>query len=120
MLFYDQLTPAQKEAITNGCGGKGGFCRPPHWFGLEGDCDLHDFLYTVGCTEQHRLEADRILHDLIQHRASGAPLWKRWYYRTQAWVYYRAVRAFGGKFFRYGDHQMTYDEMVAYIAGVSK
>ncbi len=113
MSCFDQLTDDQRRSLCNGCGGKGGLARPVHWWGLEADCDRHDWAYTLGGTEMDRLIADTALHDAIQTRCDGAPLWKRWYFRLQAWTYFRAVRLCGGKFFSYRDKPLTCDEALA-------
>jgi hypothetical protein len=110
---FDQMTPAQKNTCCNGCGGKGGSLRPPHWFGLEEDCNWHDWMYYLGGTKADRLVADRGLHDRIQRRADGVPLWKRWYYRLQAWIYYRAVRLCGGSYFSWRDKPLDCTEALA-------
>lgn len=113
----ERLSPAQRAATVNGCGGKGGALRPVHWWGLEEDCSCHDVAYTLGGTEDDRLAADRELHERILLRVAVAPWWKRPYYRLQAWAYYRAVRAFGGKFFIYRPRRLTCAELTSSTPG---
>lgn len=109
----ESMTPAQRALVTNGCGGKGGFGRPIHWFSLEGDCDCHDVAYSLGGTEADRLRADNGLRDAILARQAGAPWWKRIYYRVQARLYYDAVRRLGGKFFAYSKAPQTCEDLLA-------
>lgn len=110
---FEQLTPSQRAQFCNGCGGKGGLARPLHWWGLEADCDRHDWAYTLGGTEEDRLKADNALREAILARCATAPWWKRWYYRAQAYDYYKAVREFGKPFFSFREKPWIPEEAVA-------
>jgi len=95
-----QFVPRYVRAeICNGCGGKGGWFRPIQWWDISKDCDAHDYAYYCGGTSRDRKNADLDLRDAILRRCDSAPFYKRWYYKAQARLYYRAVRLFGGKYF---------------------
>jgi hypothetical protein len=89
-----------------GCGGKGGWINPPE-FVFHADCCLHDKLYELGGTEADRKAADRaFLADMLdsadRHGDNvGLRGLDRWSYRIAAYVYYRAVRWCGKRFFHY-------------------
>lgn len=102
MLRYHQLTPEQQEAITNGCGPKGGWLDPPDWF-FEASCDWHDFAYWRGGTEDDRLKADWGFYQAMIRDTRRAPWYLRPTLRFQAWLYYTAVRLFARSQFHYGE-----------------
>ena len=55
---YRDLTPEEKAFICNGCGGKGGFIRPPHSKDFKEECNHHDWNYHIGCFPWERWKAD--------------------------------------------------------------
>ena len=61
MLKYSDLTPAQKQHIRNGCGGKGGWINPLDFI-FNASCNHHDFLFWLGCSWSE-LDIDNYLTD---------------------------------------------------------
>ena len=100
---YEDLTPAQRQEICNGCGGKGGIVKPPHRIFFRTSCNHHDYGYWKGCTEADRKAADQMLRKKMNEDVATLPWLKRIRYRPWCWVYYMAVRAAGGRFFHYAD-----------------
>jgi len=99
---YEDLTEAQAHEICNGCGGKGGWVKPPHRIFFAASCDHHDYGYSKGCNEQHRKQADKKLYQAMVNDCRGLS-WVKWLrYRPWCWAYYLAVRTVGWKFFQYG------------------
>ena len=107
---YRHLTDAQKKAICNGCGGKGGYVVPPYASVFKNECDQHDFNYFLGYRWYHRCKADYQLfkamltkiwgngflyYDKLRHH-------KKMYYSLWAFLYYISVSLVGWKFFNYG------------------
>ena len=101
MLKYRDLTPEQKAKICNGCGGKGGFIKPPQFL-FRASCNQHDFYYWRGGTELDRKKADDAFYRFMKMDANSAEWYRVVFYRMIAFSYYRAVRAFGKKYFSYG------------------
>lgn len=100
---YWNLSPEIKSKITNGCGTGGWKSRlipDTMWFlNIRAACDIHDYMYLVGETENDRRDADMVfLNNLIRLINSGsklmAPLRRR-----RALKYYEAVHRFGGPAF---------------------
>ncbi len=104
MLKYIDLTPQQKAEICNGCGSKGGWIKPPDFL-FKASCNHHDFKYWLGGTKKDRKLADVAFHDWmkIDIREAKVRFLKKIYYRIWADAYYRAVRLFGGKAFKFID-----------------
>lgn len=79
--------------------------RPPHHQFFKTACILHDELYLLGGSEEDRLRADkRLFDDMVRHSLSyfkGRSVSSQWWYITLAYIYYRAVRAFGKGQFNY-------------------
>ena len=101
-LRYRDLTRVQKSKICNGCGGKGGIIPVPEFL-FHASCNHHDFLYWVGNTEIDRKKADDAFYRFMQlDIANEDSRFKRMYYRAWAYVYYKAVRLFGKRYFNYG------------------
>lgn len=84
----------------NGCGGKGGWVDPPE-FVFHDSCNDHDISYSVGGTEADRKNADEAFYREMKRAAAKAPWYAMTFLYSQAWIYYKAVRLFGGKFFNY-------------------
>jgi hypothetical protein len=109
MLRYRDLTPEQKTKICNGCGGKGGFINPPEFL-FHASCNQHDFYYWRGGTETDRKEADDTFYKFMQLDVVVEDNFiKRNYYSLIAFVYYKAVRLFGRKYFNYGKRKTKDD-----------
>ena len=96
MIKYSQLTDKQKKAICNGCGGKGGWVKPPNFL-FKASCNQHDFYYWRGGSEEDRLKADDSFYEAMLVDVSCS-VW----YKTVAYIYYIAVRLCGSKYFNYG------------------
>jgi hypothetical protein len=102
----------KKAFVPNGCGGKGGWVKPPDWIFYD-DCCEHDGAYHEGGTEQDRLFADKLfLAHMLESVDGFARKPVKWYrkpgqearvafLKSQAWLYYRAVRLCGKKYFKY-------------------
>ena len=108
-LRYRDLTLEQIKTICNGCGGKGGFIDPPEFL-FHASCNQHDFYYWRGGTEKDRLEADKAFYRYMQLDAirpkSKYMILK---YKLIAYIYYKAVRLAGKKFFNYGIQRTKLD-----------
>lgn len=99
-MKFSELTPREVAAICNGCGGKGGWVRPPQ-FRFRADCNHHDFHYWRGGSERDRRKADRqfllsMIGDSLELRGP-----RQFFHILAAIVYYNAVRFCGRKFFFY-------------------
>jgi len=92
----------------NGCGSKGGWLNVPDWI-FTASCWHHDFNYWLGGTEEDRKKADWQFYQAMLYDASKAVWWKRPWYRTMAWVYYKAVRQVSSVFFPYGEMRTLED-----------
>lgn len=97
---YEDLTPEQKAKICNGCGGKGGWFNPPE-FCFHASCNHHDFNYWLGGDEEDRKKADKQFYAAMLEDCERYKGLRKYYYRSMAWVYYRAVRMCGSQFFNY-------------------
>ena len=102
MLKYSSLNEDQKSKICNGCGAKGWFIKPPQFL-FRASCNQHDFYYWRGCNENDRLKADKEFYRYMKIDCEDYVWHKKAYYRVIAYVYFKAVRLFGKKFFYYGN-----------------
>lgn len=115
-IAVEDLTNAQKKLLSNGCGGKGGFFKPPKYI-FEHNCIDHDVRYWIGGVEKSREKADKIYYqDMLisikHHRDNGIfGGFKHWWLRGVAWRYFKAVRFFGAKYFNYGIEK-TYEDLI--------
>jgi len=102
-LVFEDLTPEELAVITDGAGCGNVEADVPDWI-FRPACLRHDFCYWVG-----GVEADRAAGDLAFYRGMralvkiNASWYSRWWYYSMAWVYYRSVRNFSGKYFYYGE-----------------
>jgi len=109
VLHYSDLSKEQKESICNGCGGKGGFINPPEFL-FHASCNQHDFYYWRGGDEIDRKKADDAFYRFMQIDCTNEDRFiKRHLYEINAWLYYKAVRVFGKKFFNYGKQKTKED-----------
>ena len=108
-LHYSELTPFQQKSVCNGCGGKGGIFNPPEFL-FHASCNQHDFYYWRGGDESDRKEADDTYYDKMKEDVAEASAIKRPFYGCMAWIYYKAVRIVGKKFFNYTDTPMTLED----------
>ena len=99
MLKYKDLTKEQKKHICNGCGGKGGWIKPPD-FKFKASCNHHDFKFWKGCTLEDFHKANKDFYTWMKEDIKKAKWYKRPYYHVWAYAYYQAVN-FGGKEYFY-------------------
>ena len=90
-----------KEEI-NGCGGKGGWFKPPYSAFFKSSCNKHDKGYYKGGTEIDRMNCDaNFLRYMLIDCQRIKNKFKRWYFKRWAFVYFKAVRVLGKKYFNY-------------------
>lgn len=100
---YWNATSIERSSVCNGCGTAGwkGKLVPNTMWGLDirKACDIHDWMYHFGKTEEDRYEADKaFLSNLVRIiNANGGILAGLRRYR--AVTYYNAVHRFGGPAF---------------------
>jgi hypothetical protein len=103
-LKYKDLSQEEKKLICNGCGGKGGWIKPPNFL-FKASCSHHDFLYFRGHNKKDRLKADyRFLKYMLVDVMSIENALKRILAFFTAFIYFFAVRLCGAKFFYYGEN----------------
>ena len=100
MIKYSQLTDKQKQAICNGCGGKGGLINPPEFL-FHASCNQHDFYYWRGGKEEDRKKADNDFYEAMKMDIKKAKWHLQPYYSFWAFSYFTAVRLVGKKYFNY-------------------
>ena len=103
---YRALLPEELVGIVNGCG-PGGWrvdLVPDSLAGLciTDECNLHDWMYAQGGTEEDRRFADVFLYCNLAHKIlmAGGPL--QAFRMAGAGIMYKAVRAGGSEFFGRG------------------
>ena len=97
---FDQLTPEERKMICNGCGGKGSWIKPPHKLFFKACCDRHDYGYWKGGDEKRREYCDLKFYDAMLEDANKVSNWfSRQRYKAWAWLYFKAVRINGKKYF---------------------
>ena len=101
-IKWEDIPYDVRAEISNGCGGKGSFIKPPLAVFFKTCCDHHDYGYAVGCTEADRLKADIKLKEMMQKDCKRLPWYKQILYRPWCRLYYYAVRLGGKKYFYYG------------------
>lgn len=111
LFKYRDLTDKQVEILTengelNGCGGKAGIINPPDFI-FNAKCLQHDFYYWRGGNEIDRYNADLEFYLIMLEDAHNSKHY--WIYRFWAYLYFRAVRTFGYKFFHYGEKRTAKD-----------
>jgi len=104
---FEDLTKAEKKDICNGCGGKGGWIKPPLAAFFKTDCDHHDYGYWKGNTEAHRKQCDKKLKESMKKDCDKLPWYKQPLYRPWCYLYYRGVRVVGADYFYYGKIQRS-------------
>ncbi len=82
------------------CGGKGGWFSVPE-FVFHSSCCYHDWLYSLGGTEEDRKADDKEFYALMKSAIKDHKSYKRPHLYILAWIYYRAVRLFGAKYYNY-------------------
>ncbi len=109
--LYVAMTPAQREAICNGCG-------PGHWKykghtwrwrllaiptpGAQALCEAHDVAYWIGGTEDDRRAADQDLRSSMLALAEERWFGARWLLEGEAWSFYWWLQESGEAYFRHG------------------
>jgi len=97
---YWNLTEEEKKKICNGCGGRGGkfnFLIPQGKF--KEACDIHDYMYHTGYTQEDKRKADATFlynMDSIVRELKGI---KKWWYKKLAKIFYKAVYKYGDYYF---------------------
>ena len=99
-MKYRDLTPEQKKVICNGCGGKGSWIPVPEFL-FHASCNHHDFKYWQGGSVVDRKKADDDFYTMMLGDIRKAKWYKRPYYRMWAYIYYKAVRLKGAKYFSF-------------------
>lgn len=100
---YELLTPEEKKEICNGCGGKGSSVVPPHAVFFEASCNHHDYGYWKGGAEEDRKKCDDTFYRMMKKDCDRLPWYSKPRYKVWCWIYYKAVRTFGKKYFNYKD-----------------
>lgn len=104
---YEALTEAQRDEISNGCGGKGGKVVPPPYAAMnEANCDHHDYGYWKGGTWLDRLKCDlKLCVAMLKDAAAFG--WKKptkvAYFAGWSILYFAGVRVGGWKYFHYAE-----------------
>lgn len=101
---YKKLSAVAKAAIVNGCGAMRSFdLVPDNLYGLAitEACNIHDYMYHTGETIEDKNEADRVFFNNMLRliNAKTKYKWLKRLRRRRAWVYYLAVKNFGGPAF---------------------
>jgi hypothetical protein len=110
LLTLDGLDQAQLGHIVNGCGGVG--IDVPDWI-FYAACQQHDLDYWIGCAEADRKTADVLFYTNMKLAACKLSWYKRWFYNSMAYTYYRSVRLFAAKHFYLGPAKRTADDLAA-------
>jgi len=114
---YWRLSAAERAGICNGCGPKAAaFLVPETLWGLSvtAACDIHDWMYHVGRTLEDKQRADRVfLNNMLRiiDARTRCRLLKR-LRRDRAWLYYAAVRDFGGPWYWHGKNPTNEERSV--------
>jgi len=102
---YWKLSLETKKAVVNGCGAGSALFDfvPDNILGLDISecCNIHDYMYHVGETNEDKLEADRVFLNNLVRTIDKNTSWK-WIRKRRkkiAYVYYKAVSKFGGPAF---------------------
>lgn len=115
---FEDLTKAQVEVMTNGCGTKGWNKLLPQ-FVFGGACNNHDFDFWCGFEWKDFLKAnkhflDNMLHDAwIYHHAGMIGWFEHKWFVSQAYVYYSFVMAGGWYFFEKGKAYKTWSDVAS-------
>jgi len=100
---WEELTEEQISDLCNGCGGKGGWIKPPHRIFFKTSCNHHDYGYWCGGTEEDRQDDDAKLKEAMTKDCARLPWWKQLRYRPWCLLYYVSVRIRGSYYFYYGE-----------------
>ena len=102
---YWQLHPNDKKKICNECGPNSTFGDyvPNHilWVNISECCNIHNYMYSQGKTENDRHKADRIFRNNM-FRIIKAKTKYKWLRKLRMWIakkYYHAVSEYGAAYF---------------------
>lgn len=107
-----RFTEYQISQLSNGCGAKKFTIRPPYHLFFEASCHIHDINYWIGGDKKDRKKADKGFYKYMKSDVSKFYSWynpKRWYFKAWCWIYYLAVRWFGGFCFNFGEKKTQQD-----------
>lgn len=111
-LKFADLTEAQRSAICNGCGRKGGLVPVPD-FVFTASCDRHDFGYWRGAPwgfkRLRRLECDQRFYEALLNDVAEQPKEKQAFYYRWAYRFFLAVRFVGWCAFNWGRERTEKD-----------
>jgi len=97
---YKDATPAERDAVCNGCGSKGfgGWVIPDtiYFLSIKDVCDIHDWDYGEGVTLADKGAADRRMYNNMLRKIEVSAKWLRPARRWRANTYYVAVKKLGG------------------------
>ena len=110
-LRWHHLSDADIVQVTDGCGRKGGWMRPPEHLFFDASCDQHDFYYWRGHREADRKIADTAFYEVMKRDVGQAAWYRRPWLHSVAWLYFRAVRIWGKQFFYYGPSYRTREQL---------
>ena len=108
ILRYSSLTKDNKQAICNGCGGKGGWINPPEFL-FHASCNQHDFYYWRGGNKHDRGTADKLFYKFMREDCNTQAWYKIPLAHAVALTYFVAVRIAGKKYFNYGEMKTKVD-----------
>lgn len=109
------LTEQGKDEYCNGCGPKGiGGIIPDSIFGVDISmaCNIHDYMYALGETNEDKSEADRAFLNNMVRIIDAKSTWS-WIKKLRIWMarkYYGAVAFLGGPAF--WDDKNSSEEMM--------
>lgn len=97
------LPPATRASFSSGCGPAGSGIRADRVLGMsfKEACNIHDYMYSTGGSEEYRSLADHVLWDNLQRIAESHPSGSLLFRKHAALAYYLACRGFGWAFFSY-------------------
>jgi len=110
MKFYKLIIPkgfkGSAAEMSGGCGPEKSWFDlvPDHFIGVDisTPCKIHDFCYTIGGTEEDKIEADKMFHtNLVRTVKNDDSLIFREANLDLADLYYRMVRDHGHNYFNY-------------------
>ena len=101
------MPPSDRERYSSGCGpdNLGIDLRSLYGTDIYVACQIHDYMYALGGSEDDRIFADAIMRENMMSMAmseqiSSLVLWER---KTTIHAYYVSTRSFGWIFFHYRD-----------------
>lgn len=104
---FRHLTEEQRDAICNGCGGKGGFIKPLYSKLFHLVCQQHDLNYYIGHTWLDKIKADWQLFCgcLRKVRTLNVGTLERNHLYFWCVTYFIGVSFFGHRYFYFGSHE---------------